>query len=78
MSAIIEGAERTTMYDNSGGDIASALLLNGSVDRQLVSHRIIGPDYFKLTQSCLQTEQSESNQDDVKMVLPKISSKSFV
>ena len=38
MSAIIEEAKRTTMYDISGGGIASTFLWNGLVDRQLVSH----------------------------------------
>ena len=37
---------------------------------------MIGPIY--LTQSFLQTEQSESDQDDVRMVVPKIASNSFV
>ena len=49
MTAIIEGAKRNTMYDIAGGDIACALLWNGSADQQLVSHRIIGPNC--LTQS---------------------------
>ena len=59
------------MYHISEEGIASTLLWNGSADRQLVSHPIIGPVY--LTQSCLQTEQLESDQDHVKMVVPKIS-----
>ena len=41
-----------------------------SVDRQPVSHQIIGPKY--LTKSCLQPKQSELDQDDVKIVVPKI------
>ena len=45
---------------------SEAHVANHSVDRQLVSHRIIGSNY--LTQSCLQTEQSDSDQDDVKIV----------
>ena len=49
---------------------------NHSVDRQLVSHRISAPN--SLTQSCLQTEQSDSDQDDVKIVVPEISSNSFI
>ena len=65
MSAIIEEAERTTCDDISGGGIASTLLWNGSVDRQLVSHRINGPNY--LTQSFFRTEQSDSDQDDVQV-----------
>ena len=40
-----------------------------SVDRQPVSHQIIGPKY--LTKSCLQPKQSELDQDDVKIVVPK-------
>ena len=39
---------------------------NHSADRQLVRHRMIGPNY--LTQSGLQTEQSDSDQDDVQIV----------
>ena len=41
-----------------------------SVDRQPVSHQIICPKY--LTKSCLQPKQSELDQDDVKIVVPKI------
>ena len=41
---------------------------------QLVSHRII----YYLTQSGLQINQSDSDQDDVKMVVPEISSNSFI
>ena len=44
---------------------------NHSVDQQLVSHRIISSNY--LTQSYVQIEQSDSDQDDVKIVVPEIS-----
>lgn len=40
------------------------------MDRQPVSHQIIGPKY--LTKSCLQPKQSELDQDDVKIVVQKI------
>ena len=49
---------------------------NNSVDWQLVSYRIIGPNY--LTQWCLQTEQSDSDQNDVKLLVPEISSNGFI
>ena len=65
MSAIIKEAERTTMYDIFDGG-ASSLLWNGSVDRQLVSHRINGSNY--LMQSSFRVEQSVSDQDDVQIV----------
>ena len=51
-----------------------------SADRQSVSHRIIGPNYF--TQSCWQTELSDSDQDNVKIVVralvPENSCNSFI
>ena len=59
----------TTMNNEARG-------ANHSVDRQSVSHRIIGTHY--LTQSCLKTEQSDSDQDDLKIVVPEISSNSFI
>ena len=59
MSAIIEKAKRTTMY--SLMEWFSRLTIV-----QLASHRIIGPNY--LTQSFLQTEQSNLDQDDVQIV----------
>ena len=43
----------TTMNNKARG-------ANHLADLQLVSHRIIGPNY--LTQSCLQPEQSDSDQ----------------
>ena len=49
---------------------------NYSQDQQLVSHRILSSNY--LTQSCLTTEQSDSDQDDMIIVIPDISSNFFV
>ena len=49
---------------------------NHLVDQQSVSHRIIGSNY--LTQSCLQIEQSDLDQDDVKMVILEISNNCFI
>ena len=43
-----------------------------SADRQLVSHRIIGSNYFT------QTEQSVSDQDDVRIEIQEISSNCFI
>ena len=43
-----------------------------SEDRQLVSHRIIGSNYFT------QTEQSVSDQDDVRIEIQEISSNCFI
>ena len=62
-------SELTTMNNKARG-------ANYSVDQQLVSHRIISSNY--LTQSYLQTEQSDSDQDDVKIVVREISSNCFV
>ena len=78
MSAIFEDAKRTSMYDISGGGITSTFLWNGSADRQSVSDRIIGPNC--LMPSCPQTEQSnhDSDQDNVRIVVPKFSSNTFI
>ena len=65
MSAIIEKGGRTTCDDISGGGIASTLLWNGLVDRQSVSYRINGSNYF--ARSFFRTKQSDSDQDDVQV-----------
>ena len=49
---------------------------NQLADRQLVSYQIIGLNY--MMQSCLQTKQSDSDQDEVKIVVLEISSNSFI
>ena len=67
MSAIIEEAERTTCHDISGGGITSTHLWNGLVDRQSVSYRIHGSNYYDLTRSFFRTKQSDLEQDDVQV-----------
>ena len=57
-----------TITKPNGND--SVVVSSGLVDQQSVSHQIIGPKY--LTKSCLQPKQSELDQDDVKIVVPKI------
>jgi hypothetical protein len=57
-----------TITKSKGDD--SVVVISDLVDRQPVSHQSIGPKY--LTKSCL---QSKLDQDDVKIIAPKIPSK---
>ena len=57
-----------TITQSKGDD--SVVVISDLVDRQPVSHQSVGPKY--LTKSCL---QSKLDQDDVKIIAPKIPSK---